>query len=114
MHGRVLISGLAATLALTPVVTSQIPQQTQPSFRSRLDLVHLDVSVLDRERRPVRGLTAADDEAREASLREFPLRCWLRRGRTAADDAAESPAAVVSASAGSSSLSSALQSGSAV
>ena len=58
MSGRVLIVGLAVTLAVTPIVTSQ--QQAPPSFRSRLDVVHLDVSVLDRQRRPVRGLTAAD------------------------------------------------------
>jgi VWFA-related protein len=31
-----------------------------PQFRTGVDLVHLDVSVLDRDRRPVRGLTAAD------------------------------------------------------
>ena len=32
----------------------------QAVFRSGVDLVHLDVSVLDRQRRPVRGLTQAD------------------------------------------------------
>lgn len=57
MSGRALILGLAAMLAAVPVATQQ---QTPPSFRSRLDVVHLDVSVLDRERKPVRGLTAAD------------------------------------------------------
>ena len=57
MSGRVLIGGLVAALAAVPVATQQ---QGQPSFRSRLDLVHLDVSVLDRDRKPVRGLTAAD------------------------------------------------------
>jgi VWFA-related protein len=36
---------------------SQLPQ-----FRAGVDLVHLDVSVLDNGRRPVRGLTAADFE----------------------------------------------------
>ena len=34
--------------------------QSPPPFRSGVDLVHLDVSVLDRDRRPVKGLTAAD------------------------------------------------------
>lgn len=36
------------------------PPQTPAQFRTRLDLVHLDVSVLDKNRRPVRGLTPAD------------------------------------------------------
>ena len=34
--------------------------QKPPVFRSRIDLMQLDVTVLDRDRRPVRGLTAAD------------------------------------------------------
>jgi VWFA-related protein len=34
----------------------------QPQFRAGVDLVHLDVSVLDNERRPVRGLTISDFE----------------------------------------------------
>ena len=36
------------------------PSSGQAVFKSRVDLVHLDVSVLDRTRAPVRGLTAAD------------------------------------------------------
>src|SRR6476620_3713701 len=36
-------------------------QQSQaPVFKSKIDLVHLDVSVLDKNRRPVRGLGKAD------------------------------------------------------
>jgi len=34
--------------------------QQPPVFRSRSDIVHLDVSVLDKNRRPVRGLTQGD------------------------------------------------------
>lgn len=34
--------------------------QQQPQFRAAVDLVHIDVSVLDDKRQPVRGLTAAD------------------------------------------------------
>lgn len=34
--------------------------QTPPTFRGGVDIVHLDVSVLDANRRPVRGLTPAD------------------------------------------------------
>ena len=36
------------------------PDQQRPQFRGSVDLVQLDVSVLDRDRRPVRDLTADD------------------------------------------------------
>jgi VWFA-related protein len=44
------------------LVTAQGPpaQAPQPRFRARTDLVQVDVSVLDKQRRAVRGLTAAD------------------------------------------------------
>src|SRR3954471_1651384 len=45
------------------IVTSsaaQLPQTPPPTFRIGVDAVQLDVSVLDAERRPVRGLGAAD------------------------------------------------------
>jgi VWFA-related protein len=42
-------------------VLSQAPPQTPlPTFRTGIDVVELDVTVLDKDRRPVRGLTAAD------------------------------------------------------
>jgi VWFA-related protein len=50
------IGSLAADRAPTP----QGSQEKRPAFRSAVDTVVLDVSVLDRDRRPVRGLTAAD------------------------------------------------------
>ena len=40
--------------------TPQTPSQPVPRFRSGVEAVVLDVSVLDSERRPVRGLTADD------------------------------------------------------
>lgn len=42
-----------------PRIPGQAPQPL-PTFRSTVDVVHLDVSVLDRDRRPVRGLKPAD------------------------------------------------------
>ena len=36
------------------------PGQALPQFRSQVDLIHLDVSVLDRNRRPVQGLGPSD------------------------------------------------------
>jgi len=43
-----------------PVLPAIPAPQTTPVFRSGVDLVHLDISVLDRQRRPVRGLGPAD------------------------------------------------------
>ena len=56
---------LASRLGLVAVlvcVASAGPSSSQqaPVFRSRSDIVHLDVSVLDKNRRPVRGLTQDD------------------------------------------------------
>ena len=52
----------AVACAFGAALAAQSGQSTQlpPTFRSGVDLVHLDVSVLDRDRRPVKGLTAAD------------------------------------------------------
>ncbi len=36
------------------------PQQQTPVFRTDVDVIRLDVSVLDKDRRPVRGLKAED------------------------------------------------------
>ena len=47
----VLVSALAG---------QQPPSPPRPTFRAGVDAVQLDVSVLDKERRPIRGLTAAD------------------------------------------------------
>jgi VWFA-related protein len=38
----------------------QLPAPPAPTFRTGVDAVQLDISVLDKQRRPVRGLTAAD------------------------------------------------------
>ena len=39
---------------------AQNPQAPETTFRARVDLIQVDVSVLDSDRRPVSGLTAAD------------------------------------------------------
>jgi len=41
-----------------PAQTQSTPQQQPPMFRSGVDVIRLDVSVLDKDRRPVRGLIA--------------------------------------------------------
>ncbi len=56
--------GAVATAVLGVAVTlpaqAPAPQAPQATFRSGVDLVDVDVSVLDKDRRPVLGLTAAD------------------------------------------------------
>jgi VWFA-related protein len=56
------VSLLACWLAVLVCAPAgqQVPPVQPPTFRTGIDAVQLDVSVLDKERRPVRGLTAAD------------------------------------------------------
>ncbi len=55
-----IVAGIAA-LAVAPIAQQQQPAAPQPPpFKTGVDAVQLDVSVLDKDRRPVRGLTAAD------------------------------------------------------
>ena len=62
MFRPAVVTAGCLTAVFTLSLTAQQPQpgQKPPVFRSTVDLVHLDVSVLDKDRRPVRGLTAAD------------------------------------------------------
>jgi len=46
------------------VAAAQEPQAPAPTFRSGVDVLPLDVTVLDKDRRPVRGLTAGDFHVR--------------------------------------------------
>jgi VWFA-related protein len=54
--------GAMAVLGLAAVLAAQTPatQTPQATFKSGVDLVDVDVSVLDEHRHPVKGLTAAD------------------------------------------------------
>jgi VWFA-related protein len=58
-----LNTSIGVSLILTGAVAlvAQAPPPGQlPTFRSGIDVVELDVTVLDKDRRPVKGLTAAD------------------------------------------------------
>ena len=55
------ISRVIVALFTSLTLFTSLPRAQQvPTFRARTDLVELDISVLDKNRRPVRGLTAAD------------------------------------------------------
>jgi VWFA-related protein len=59
------VLALAAAVLLSSVPpggtgSAQAPQPQQPVFRAGIDVVQVDVSVLDRLRRPVRGLEASE------------------------------------------------------
>ena len=64
LFSRRMASGrmfLTLAFCLLPfALTGQQSPQAPPVFRAGIDLVQVDVSVLDKDRRPVRGLTAAD------------------------------------------------------
>ena len=51
---------LFATASAQQPAAPPPPQTPQPTFRAGVDLIQLDVVVLDKNRRPVTGLTAAD------------------------------------------------------
>ena len=55
----VIVFGFAISVAAIAAVVAQQPA-TQPTFRTGVDVVQVDVSVLDKNRKPVQGLTSAD------------------------------------------------------
>ncbi len=61
MRNFVVFPAIVALAAVVPL--AQPPQN--PTFRSGADVVRIDVSVLDKNRVPVQGLTAADFIVRE-------------------------------------------------
>lgn len=65
-HAAVLIAVVAAATASTTTPSAQQqPSQPRPVFRSRLNVVSVDIIVRDKSGAVVRGLTAADFEVRE-------------------------------------------------
>jgi VWFA-related protein len=63
MRGIVTVTVLAPFAVVAVLATPQDPspsQQVPPVFRGEVDLIRLDVSVLERDRRPVTGLRPAD------------------------------------------------------
>lgn len=54
---------MGCTIWLTAFLTAQ--RTPQPTFRSGVELVQFDVTVLDRNRKPVEGLNVADFTVRD-------------------------------------------------
>jgi VWFA-related protein len=80
-HRRIAAFAVAAALTASSSAQEPLPQDRteRPRFRGGVELVQLDVSVLDSDRRPVSGLTAADftvlENGRERPIRAFtPVR----------------------------------------
>ena len=62
LAATIVLGCLGASVLLAGQIRPPRPVQAPqpPTFRAGVDIVHLDVSVLDANRRPVRGLTPAD------------------------------------------------------
>ena len=65
MRVSATVFGALLLLDSSVPVVSQDRSTPQSSFRTGVELVYVDVSVLDSDRRPVRGLEASDFVVRE-------------------------------------------------
>ena len=70
MRESVTASIAVVVLCVSMAGARQAPAPQPPRFRSSVDLVRLDVSVLDRDRRPVRGLKPSDFTILEDGTRQ--------------------------------------------
>jgi VWFA-related protein len=99
---RAFVTLVVTALVLVGALSAQVPRRPGqppvpeapplPQFKSSVDVVHLDVSVLDRDRRPVRGLKPSDFtiledgkpqqisvfEAVDIPEEEPPAAAWIR------------------------------------
>ena len=59
-HGIVLFALFTSLTLFTSFLLAKQVAPQAPTFRSRIEIVQLDVSVFDKQRQPVRGLTETD------------------------------------------------------
>ena len=59
-YGSVLLALFTSFAFFTSLLRANQGQPQAPTFRSKVEIVQLDVSVLDKHRQPVRGLTQGD------------------------------------------------------
>src|SRR5215467_8598802 len=59
-HLVALVAALGGCVGLVLAAQAPAPPPLTPQFRAGIDVVQVDVSVLDKDRRPVTGLTQAD------------------------------------------------------
>lgn len=75
LRARLRHFGVAAALSSALLAATLLAQQPAPTFRSGVEAVVVDVSVLDKDRRPVRGLSADDftifENGKAQSVRTF-------------------------------------------
>jgi VWFA-related protein len=55
-----VVASCVYVIAMVLAVVAQEPSAPKPTFRAGVDVVQVDVSVLDKNRKPVRGLSAGD------------------------------------------------------
>jgi hypothetical protein len=61
MNRRLVVLAASAVISASVLgAQAPVPQSQLPTFRTGVDVVELDVTVLDKDRHPVPGLTAAD------------------------------------------------------
>jgi len=67
---RALLTIAAVAVAVATLRAQQPPGQHQPTFRATVDLVHFGVSVVDKQGKPIAGLTRDDFEVIEAGKKQ--------------------------------------------
>jgi VWFA-related protein len=93
MHTKLILAA-ALTLAVSP---SPLVAQNQPPFKSAVELVSVDVQVVDKDGKPIAGMTPADFEVTIDGRKRTVVSAQLIQYQSAAQAAAAAPAASATA-----------------